>query len=207
MSPRDGAPTARVKILPEQGFVELRPMLAEKLERLAASIGPAQFGSLLTPLMRQVLAHGFQDAMADEGTVWLLDESNEHLVPAYNTGPQAAEWVGRFKQPLNQGLICMVLATEQPFLENEVWKNGRQSKLLDTQLQVQTWSMIAVPFYFLRACRGVVSCVQLKRDGASQPEPPGFSPGHLERVQLAAALLSRLTEFEFLSGAVGWTSD
>lgn len=207
MSLSEGAPASRRKLLPEQGFVELRPMLAEKMERLAASIGPAQFGPLLTPLMRRVLARGFQDATADEGTVWLLDESSEHLVPAYNTGPQAAEWVGRFKQPLNEGLVCMVFATEQPFLENEVWKNGRQSKLLDSRLQVQTWSMIAVPFYFLRACRGVVSCVQLKRQGANEREPSGFSPGHLDSVQMAAALLSRLTEFELLSGTVGWECD
>jgi hypothetical protein len=73
-------------------------------------------------------------------------------------------------------------------------------------LQVQTCAMIAVPFYFLRACRGVVSCVQLKRLNSTEPDPPGFRPEHLARVQLAAALLSRLIEFRLVGQAVGWTS-
>src|SRR5262249_36878765 len=153
----------RVSSLPDPAFEQLRPMLAERLDRLGSSIRPEQFASLLNPLMRQVLEKGFADAGADEGTVWLLDEAGENLVPAYNNGPQASQFVGRFKQPLKAGLICMVFASEQPFMENEVWKNSRQSKLLDTQLQVRTWAMIAVPFYFLGTCRGVISCVQLKR--------------------------------------------
>src|SRR5207237_2880286 len=131
-----------------------------------------------------------------EGTVWLLDHSGEHLMPAFNTGHHAPKLVGQFKQPLNTGLICMVFASEQPFLENEVWKNSAQSKLLDSMLQVQTSAMIAVPFYFVRACRGVVSCVQLKRPEANEPDPLGFRPEHLGKVELAVALLSHLTELE-----------
>lgn len=206
MSAREGPLLTRVSSLPDPAFEQLRPMLAERLERLASSIRPEQFDSLLNPLMRQVLEKGFADAGSDEGTVWLLDEAGENLVPAYNTGPQASQFVGRFKQPLNAGLICMVFASEQPFMENEVWKNSRQSKLLDTELQVQTWAMIAVPFYFLGTCRGVISCVQLKKPG-SQAEPAGFGPRHLDLVQLAATLLSRLTEFELLSRTVGWASE
>jgi hypothetical protein len=207
MSGLESAPMARVNSLPDPAFQQLRPVLAERLERLASSLRPEQFGSVLSPLMREVLERGFAQARADEGTVWLLDEAGENLMPAYNTGPQAAQLVGRFKQPLNSGLICMVFASEQPFIENEVWKNARQSKLLDIHLQVQTWAMIAVPFYFLGSCRGVISCVQLKRATASEPQPPGFGPEHFASVQLTAALLSRLTEFELLSRAVGWTSE
>jgi hypothetical protein len=195
----------RLNLLPDPAFTELKPRLSEQLERAAAGLQPGQFGSLLDPLMRQVLERGFAEAGAHEGTVWLLDPAGEHLVPAYNTGPNAARLVGNFKQPLTAGLVCMVFASEQPFLENEVWKNAAQSKLLDAQLQVQTCAMIAVPFYFLGASRGVISCVQLRRPGPGEPEPPGFRPEHLARVQLAAALLSRLIEFRLLGQAVGWT--
>jgi hypothetical protein len=100
----------------------------------------------------------------------------------------------------------MVFASEQPFLENEVWKNARQSKALDSMLEVQTCAMIAVPFYFLQACRGVVSCVQLKRAGSRQPDPPGFRPEHLASIQRAVALLSELIEYRLLSRTVGWAS-
>jgi len=153
--------------------------------------------------MRQIIQRGFTEAGADEGTVWLLEQAGEFLVPAWNTGPHAEQLVGKFKQPLSAGLICMVFASEQPFLENEVWKNTRQSKLLDSMLELQTNAMIAVPFYFLRGCRGVVSCVQLNKAGA--PAGPGFRPEHLAHVQRAAALLSQLVEFRLLSRTVGWS--
>jgi hypothetical protein len=127
----------------------------------------------------------------------------QFLLPAYNTGPRASEIVGKFKQPLSAGLISMVFATEQPFIENEVARNAQQSKLLDSQLKVQTHALIAVPFHFLNACRGVVSCVQLKQRGAAG-DPPGFHPAHLAGVQAATALLARLIEYRLLSQIVGW---
>jgi hypothetical protein len=67
--------------------------------------------------------------------------------------------------------------------------------------------MIAVPFYLLGTCRGVVSCVQLKRPGSLQPELPGFQPEHLADVQRATALLSQLLEFRLLSRTVGWANE
>jgi hypothetical protein len=197
----------RLNLLPDPAFADLKGLLSERLDRIAASIHPEHLGALLDPLMRQILERGFTEAGADEGTVWLPDEAGEHLVPAYNTGPNAAQFVNQFKQPLSSGLICMVFASEQPFLENEVGKNTAQSKLLDTQLGVQTCAMIAVPFHFLRGCRGVISCVQLKRNGSPASDPAGFQPEHLQRVQLAATLLSRLIEFRLLSQAVSWTSE
>jgi hypothetical protein len=197
----------RLTILPDPAFAELEPVLSERLAQIGASMRAGQFGSLLDPLMREVLQNGFSEAGADEGTVWLLDEAGENLMPAHNTGPDAEQLVGRFKQPLNTGLISMVFTSEQPFLENEVSKNARQSKLLDSLLQTQTSAMIAVPFYFLDDCRGVVSCVQLKPSGPRDADPPGFRSEHLAGIQRTAALLSRLVEFQLLSKTVGWTSE
>ena len=196
---------ARLNVLPDPAFLDLKAALSERLERVASSLQPEQFESLLDPLMRQTLERGFAEAGAHEGTVWLLDQAGKNLIPAWNSGPQAAKLVGKFKQPLSAGLICMVFSSEQPFLENEVWKNSRQSKLLDSLLQVQTSAMIAVPLYFLRGCRGVVSCVQLKNSNANVPEPSGFLPEQLAHVQRAAALLSQLVELKLLSRTVGWS--
>jgi hypothetical protein len=196
----------RLNLVPDPAFAELKPLLLDRLERAAAALQPPQFTSLLDPLMREVLERGFTEVGAHEGTIWLVEPGGEHLVPAHNTGPNAEQMVGRFRQPLSAGLICMVFASEQPFLENDVAKNAAQSKLLDSQLQVRTCAMIAVPFYFLRGCRGVVSCVQLKRPDSREPDPPGFRPEHLARVQLAAALLARLIEFRLLGQTVGWAT-
>ena len=196
---------ARLNILPDPAFMELRPMLSERLSRIGESIHPAEFSSLLDPLMREELHHGFRQGRADEGTVWLLDESHKNLVPGFNSGPRAEELVGKFKQPLNAGLVCMVFAGEQPFLENEVWKNSQQSKMLDTMLGTKTCAMMAVPFYFLQACRGVISCVQLQPPNATRPEPTGFRAEDLASIQRTSALLSELIEYRLLSRTVGWS--
>jgi hypothetical protein len=196
---------ARMNILPEPAFLDLKPVLSTRLAQVGASVHAEQFGALLDPLIRGALEQGFTQAGAHEGTVWLVDETIEYLVPAYNSGMQAERLVGKFKQPLNAGLVCMVFASEQPFLENEVWKNARQSKKLDALLRVQTCAMIAVPFYLLQACRGVVSCVQLRTPAC--PDPRGFGPEHLASVQRATALVSRLLEYRLLSSTVGWTSE
>ncbi|MCI0747654.1 MAG: GAF domain-containing protein [Verrucomicrobia subdivision 3 bacterium] len=190
-------------LAPDPRFAELKNALADRLASAGASITPQNFASLLDPLMRSVLAQGFAEATAHEGTVWLLDEPGQHLIPAYNTGPNAAKFVATFKQPVNEGLIAMVTASEQPFVENEVYRNSRQSKRLDTALGVQTCSLIGVPFYLLKRCSGTISCVQLKT--ANQPDPPGFTPSHLAAVQRTASVLSRLLDFQFLGATVGWT--
>jgi hypothetical protein len=198
---------SRFHILAEARFADLKPVLAERLAQAAASLTPQNFGSLLDPLASEVLQRGFGEAGAQEGTLWLLDDTAQHLVPAYNTGPNAHKLVGQFRQPLDAGLICMVFATEQPFVENEVYKNSLQSKLLDASLGVSTQALIAVPLYLLRECRGVVSCVQLQGEAAAHGTPPGFGPAALSAVQRAASILTRLLEYRLLSSVVDWAQD
>ena len=152
-------------------------VLRESLASIGRSITAKNFASILDGTMRQLLHFAFEDAGASEGTVWLVEEATRTLVPAYNTGPDPDRVVGRFKQPLSAGLISMGFASEQPFLENQVLQNSRQDKSLDSLLSVQTLAMIAVPFYFLETCRGVVSCVQLRKPGTSGAASVGFDDG------------------------------
>jgi hypothetical protein len=193
-----------LNIIPEPAFLTLRPQLLDRLARVGAGIHAEQFRELLDPLMSEVFRKGVAEAGAHEGTIWLVDEAGEYLVPAFNTGQRADQIVGQFKQPLNSGLICMVFASEQAFLENAVSQSASQSKLLDTLLQVETTALIAVPFYFLQACRGVISCVQLSPPASSAPSLPEFGPQHLAAMQRTASLLSLLIEHELLSNVVGW---
>jgi hypothetical protein len=198
--------SSRCTILPEPQFAERKEVLAERLAGVARNVTPENFASLLDPLMRDLIQRGFAAAGAHEGTIWLLDASSQNLVPAYNTGPNASRIIGQFRQPLTSGLISMVLASEQPFIENEVYKNSRQSKMLDATLNTQTYALIAVPFYFLKNCHGVVSCVQLKEPGTA-PDPPGFTPAHLAIVQTHIMILTRLLEYRVLSSTVDWAAD
>jgi hypothetical protein len=196
--------SARLNILPDPAFLKLRGELSERLARIGADIHAEEFKALIDPLMREVFDKGVAEAGAHEGTIWLVDEAGEFLVPAFNNGPQAGKIVGQFQQPLNSGLICMVFASEQPFLENEISRSSGQSKLLDSLLQVETTALIAVPFYFLYACRGVISCVQLSKPDDSASRAAGFRPRDLACIQRTASLLSQLIEYQLLSSTVGW---
>ncbi len=199
--------SARATILPEPRFLELREALQERLFSVARGVLPENFASLLDPLMREILCQSFAEAGADEGTVWLVDSEEKCLVPAYNSGPDAARFVGQFRLALTEGLISMVFANEQPFVENEAFENTRQDKRLDNMLGVRTLGLIAVPFYFLKSCRGVVSCVQLARgNGPSSAKSP-FEPGHLAAVQRGATTVSRLIDLSLISRTIGWETE
>src|ERR1051325_9607098 len=148
--------SSRCNIVPDPQFTVLKSTLTERLAQVASRINYQNFASLMDGLMRQSLHQEFKEAGADEGSVWLVEPIGQCLVPVYNSGPNAARFVGTFRQPLSAGLISMVFASEQPFIENEVYRDSRQSPLLDNLLQVQTRALIAVPFYFLKTCRGVI---------------------------------------------------
>jgi hypothetical protein len=153
--------------------------------------------------MRRIIGLAFEDAGASEGTVWILESATESLVPSYNTGPHADKLVGKFRQPLSAGLISMVFAAEQPFLENHVFENANHDKSVDSLLRLRTYAMIAVPLYFLGACRGIISCVQLTNLSSAPPDPKGFDEGAKARVCLAAGTLGRLIDYSVLKKTLG----
>ena len=190
-------PTRR-NLLPEPALADLKSELWERMSRIGDEVHAPQFNQLIDPQLRQILEQGIKEAEAHEGTVWLVDAAEEFLEPAFNTGPRAEQIVGQFKQPLNSGLISMVFASEQSFVENDVSRNAQQSKLLDTQLRIKTQALIAVPFHFLNACRGVISCVQLKPTDQTSPPPPGFQSSHLAAIQRTTSLLAQLVEYRLL---------
>jgi hypothetical protein len=193
----------RLTLLPDERFVALLPALKERLAAVRSTITPKNFASLLDDTMRGVIKLAFQNAGADEGTIWLVDEQEQLLMPAYNTGPHAAKFVGSFSQKLGEGLLGMVLASERPFVENEMPTNRIRGRALDSLLQVETRAMIATPFYFLEACRGVISCIQLDPPPRHQPGVSGFAPGDEAVVRHAAATLGRLVDYRVLGTIFG----
>jgi len=196
--------------LPDARFLPLRPCLIERMQEIAGAMNSELFCSLCEPLGFSVLSDAFGRVSAQEGSVWLLDQARENLVVAYNSGPRASEIVG-FQQPLTSGIVSMVVASEQAFVENEVFKNANHSARLDNKLRVRTQSMIVVPFYFLNACRGVITCVQLENvmeaDGAPKAADGtlrSFGVEDLQAVQMAASVVTGLIDFHALRTTVGW---
>ena len=200
----------RANFLPEPRFVPLRPALQEHLSKLGAAVTPENFLSICDDMLLKLLKESFGRIKADEGSIWLLDAEKQHLIAAFNSGSRSEEIVG-FKLPVTRGIISLVVASEHPFVENNVYKNDKQDKALDEKLGKLTYAMIAVPLYFLNEVRGVISCVQLqdfeRRDGKVvplPPTPPGFGPPELDAVQTMAAVVRDLVDYRLLGTAIGW---
>lgn len=194
---------SRLTLLPDERFAPLLPSLQECLASAVNSFTAENFASMLDDTMRRAIQLAFRQAGADEGTVWLVDEAKEALVPAYNTGPNAEQFVAKFRQPLDRGLVSMVFGNEKPFTENEVPKNAKQDKTLDSKLKVQTLAMIIVPFYFLDGCRGVISCVKLDVPGRKAAKPEGFPENAQTLLVHGATVLGRLLDLRVLSITLG----
>jgi hypothetical protein len=71
--------------------------------------------------------------------------------------------------------------------------------------------MIVVPFYFLNACRGVISCVQLfnvRREADTTVPvgaiPLGFDLEKLNAIKRASLIISDLIDYRLLRITVGW---
>ncbi len=141
-----------------------------------------------------ILRKAFVAVHADEGTIWLLDEKQEALVPVWSSGPYGERFVGIHRQPLTAGLMSLICVTEQAICENSVYQNAQQDPTLDRRLGVLTCAMIAVPLRFRDAIHGGVSCVRLKKANASAPEPSPFSTADLALVTDAVREVERLIE-------------
>lgn len=190
-------------VLPEEQLAPLRPAVEARLREAVKQICQEGFESFLDLGSQVLLAKTFDHVGAHEGTLWLIDENATALVPRFNTGERATEFVGNFRQPLQSGLISYVVHSEQPICENDVYRGGRYDKTLDDRLRLLTCAMIAVPFIFGGEVRGVVSCVQLKAASDEKPDPPGFSGEHLREIQLVADAVGRLLEGKLLRLCLG----
>lgn len=193
----------RLTHLHDARLVAVQPFVTARVRELAALAGAGGFEEFFDATMRALFVENLRAVGAHEGTVWLLDESRSFLIPRFNSGPRAADFVGRFRQSLRAGMISMVVSTEQPICENEVHRNQQQDKTLDGHLQLQTCAMLATPLYFGGELRGVLTAVQIKAADSVEPDPPGFTPQHLESLQLTATVLARLVAQELYTLALG----
>lgn len=155
-------------------------------------------GEFLTDLIRDIFLETIAEVRAHEGTIWILDASRSNLIPRFNSGARASEFVGKYSHNIRSGMIGMVAATQLPICENEVHRHTNHNPALDNALGLRTCSMLAVPLCFAGEVRGVISAVQLKAASSDEPDPPGFTLANLRRIQRLADLSARLIEHALL---------
>jgi len=187
-------PERRFNVLPEEGFAALRPLVIARIRDTAKRACGELFEALLPGNARRLLTECFVRIGAHEGTVWLIDDAREALVPRFNSGPKAQDLVGVFRQPLDRGIISLAFVSEQSICENDVYRNDRQDRTVDEKLDQLTCAMLAVPIAFGRELRGVVSAVKLKARDSKTPDPVGFSSGDLRFAELVTSIIGCLLD-------------
>ncbi len=90
-------------VLPEERITALRPVIEAQVREVASRVGDAGFEEFFEAPMRALFVDAFNRVGAHEGTVWLLDEARDFLVPRFNTGPNAAKFVDSFRQSVRVG--------------------------------------------------------------------------------------------------------
>jgi len=179
------------QLLPDPLLSTHGDAVANALTVYARRATTADLRALMDPAISAVFSSAMASVGADSSAIWLIDPDHTHLVAGF-TLPES-DLVGE-KQPLSEGLISLVVATEQPICENDVYGNSRHSKHIDESLGQTTDALIAVPFYLGGTLRGVVSCIRWKAPDATAE----FSAAHLDRVRQLANTLERLLNYQLL---------
>ncbi len=191
----------RSKILCHPRFAKLGSDVEEYVEAWIQSSSPLDLVGLLDEACTEIIQNSFDAVSGSEGTVWLSDNEEEHLVAVYNSGKDAENLVG-FKQPIGSGIISLVYSQQQPYCENEIEGSDGHDDTLDKKMHKRTTAMIAVPFYFSFQLRGVISCVQLE-DNSQSGNAPGFDSEQVTTIVKAANSVERFINANLLSMALG----
>ncbi|MDF1737625.1 MAG: hypothetical protein P1U86_00590 [Verrucomicrobiales bacterium] len=178
---------------------EFAPMIERRLAQAAGSVTPDEFKTLLGDPGRAMLRATMESVGGDSTSIWLADIAEDNLIVTHSSPEES--FIG-WKQPVTEGLISLVFASEQSLCENKVYQNANHSKRVDDAMDQVTCALIATPFYFGGALQGVVSCVQLK-DGLAAEDPSGFSARHLARIRRLSTVLERLVNYRLLTTLIG----
>ncbi|MEM0896549.1 MAG: GAF domain-containing protein [Verrucomicrobiota bacterium] len=178
----------------DPGLGDLSAMLEHRLSETAEELRPEDLRSLIDPIARSLFGAAMSVIGSDSATIWVADKERTKLTVGF--ADEEPKLIGQ-EQPLDKGLISLVLASEHAICENKVYQHAEHSKLIDDALGFITCGMIAVPFYLGGQLSGVISCVQLKKC-ESDSDPDGFTAAHLSEVQKISKVIERLVNYRIV---------
>ncbi|MGI9241537.1 MAG: GAF domain-containing protein [Verrucomicrobiales bacterium] len=185
-------------LLPDPELEEVGDRFVRALERYAKRLRPAEFLSLIDAPTEAVFRSIRLSLACDSVGLWIADEAGENLVFAI-TDPEDERIIGR-EQPLSEGFISLVFASEQPICENRVAEDERHSKRIDSAVGEKTEAMVAVPFYLGGRLGGVLSAVRWE-GGRSSGDP--FGQEDLRSMRRASVVLERLANLALAKAVLG----
>ena len=185
-------------LLPDPELEEQGDRVSRALERYAKRLRSGELCGLIDAPVEAAIK-GLTDLVGgDSGALWITDEQRDNLVVAFCSSENSG-LVG-CSQPLSEGLISLVFASEQPICETNVYADARHSKAIDEMTGNKTDAMVAVPFYLGGVLRGVLSVVRFK---VSVEGERGFSLEQFQLVQRGAVTTERLLNLELVKVILG----
>ncbi|MEM9478926.1 MAG: hypothetical protein AAGA58_04600 [Verrucomicrobiota bacterium] len=182
------------RIHADPGLEDLSSLLERRLSEAAEDLNPEDLRGLIDPIARSIFSAAMTVIESDSATIWIADKARTKLTVGF--ADREPKLVGR-EQPLDEGLISLVLASEHAICENKVYQHAEHSKIIDDALDFITCAMIAVPFYLGGQLCGVISSVQLKKQ-ESDPDPDGFTASDLSEVQKVSKVIERLLNYRLV---------
>jgi hypothetical protein len=184
---------------PDLVLSEHAAAIEQRLDDCTRRLSPEDLEGLLGDAGRELVAVTIAALAADSASIWLVDAERTRMIVSH-TEPRG-DLLG-WEQPLEEGLISLVFASEQSICENQVYEHVQHSKRIDNALDKVTCAMIAVPFYVGGHLRGVLTCVRLK-DSIEEPDPDGFTAADLGRVRRLSMAIERLLNYRILTALLG----
>lgn len=182
-------------IAPDPQLSEHSDAIERRLAAVIRGITPQSFHELIGDPGLSVMRSTMSCLDGHSMSIWLADEAEENLVVSHTLpDPDFVGW----SQPVDEGLIGLVYASEQSLCENRVYANAEHSKRVDEALSQVTCALVATPFYVGGTLEGVLSCVQLK-DSLDDPDPSGFTARNMNRLRRLSTVLERLVNYKLLT--------
>lgn len=197
--------TTSMRWMPDPRVAPHAKAIEERVGMFAGHIRAATFAEFLDPLMKRMIADFLRDAHANEGVVWLLDREGKNLTCAYQMGPHSSR-LNNIRVPVESGVAGMVLATQQPFSENNLGINRDAASAIEERMGVLVCSRTLIPFFIAGKIRGLVAGYRTKPN-ADAAEPAGFNADDVEELNLLSRLLGRLLDHKLLCSAIGLEED
>lgn len=146
----------------------------------------AGLGTAASGLIRELMKRSAARLGTREVMVWRHDPDEDVLTPVLGIGEQAEKFIGKFRQPVSEGIISLTLMSGQASCHNDLQSHPDHSKKLDREIGQTTYGMIAAPLMVQSGAIGVISAVRL---GADEEE---FSTAHLVEIEFLAGCIAPL---------------
>lgn len=177
--------------------------LKARLDVLLEALSTEALTALIEPGVDDFFRGVLADARSGAGGIWLKVPNSDALVLAHNVGGVGSEIDGKITQPLSSGLVSEAFNGDKTVCHRGAFRHPGQSSEVDKALGQVTAHQIATPFRLFDHTRGVLTVIQTYDFVRKHKSGWGYEDKDIARVENAAVIIGRLTEYSFVRRWLG----